>query len=64
MVRLPVAHCTLNPYELAWVHVKGHIKTNIRPLNLDEKEQLDWDGFAVVTPDYLEETHQACEREG
>uniref|UniRef100_A0A1X7SNW9 Tc1-like transposase DDE domain-containing protein n=1 Tax=Amphimedon queenslandica TaxID=400682 RepID=A0A1X7SNW9_AMPQE len=28
VVRLPVAHCTLNPIELAWAQVKGHIKAN------------------------------------
>ena len=28
MVRLPVAHCELNPIEMAWSQVKGHVKDN------------------------------------
>ena len=32
VVQFPMAHCTLNPIELAWAQVKGHIKSN--PLNL------------------------------
>ena len=51
MVRLPVAHCTLNPIELAWAQVKGHIKANAKQFNLTEMQQLAKDGFAVVTPD-------------
>ena len=51
VVRLPVAHCTLNPIELAWAQVKGHIKSNARAFNLTEVEQLAWDGFEVVTAD-------------
>ena len=26
MVRLPVAHCELNPIEKAWSQVKGYVK--------------------------------------
>ena len=51
MVRLPVAHCTLNPIELAWAQVKGHIKSNTKAFNLSEVEKLAWDGFAIVTAD-------------
>ena len=51
MVRLPVAHCTLNPIELAWAQVKGHIKSNAKAFNLTEVEQLAWEGFAKVTAD-------------
>ena len=28
MVRLPVAHCELNPIEMAWADVKRYIKDN------------------------------------
>ena len=28
VVRLPVAHCELNPIEMAWSQVKGHVKRN------------------------------------
>ena len=51
VVRLPVAHCTLNPIELAWSQVKGHIKANNRLFKLDEVERLAWEGFEVVTPE-------------
>ena len=51
VMRLPVAHCTLNPIEMAWAQVKGHIKTNNRQFNLSEVERLAWEGFEVVTPE-------------
>ena len=51
VVHLPVAHCTLNPIEMAWAQVKGHIKANNRQLNLSEVECLVWEGFEVVTPE-------------
>ena len=37
---------------MAWAKVKGHIKVNTRAFNFREVEQLAWDGFDVVTPDY------------
>ena len=49
VVQLPVSHCTLNPIELAWVQVKGHIKGNTRMFNLTEVEKLAWEGFSIVT---------------
>ena len=49
VVRLPVAHCTLNPIELAWVQVKDHIKRNTSRFNLDEVKRLALEGFEVVT---------------
>ena len=52
VVQLPVAHCTLNPIELAWAQVKGHIKANTHAFNLHEVEQLSWERFDVVTPDF------------
>ena len=51
VVRLPVSHCTLNPIELAWAQVKGHIKANAKAFNLTEVEQLAWEGFGIVTAD-------------
>ena len=50
-VWLPVAHCTLNPIELACAEVKGDIKANMHAFNLREVKQLAWNGFDVVTPD-------------
>ena len=52
MAQFPVAHCTLNPVDLAWTYVKGHIKANTRAFNLSEVEQLAWEGFDIVTPDH------------
>lgn len=49
VVRLPVAHCILNPIEMAWEQVKGYIKTNARRFNLTETEKLAREGFDVVT---------------
>ena len=28
VVRFPGAHCELNPIEMAWSQVKGHVKRN------------------------------------
>ena len=64
VVRLPVAHCTLNPIEMAWVQVKGHIKANNRAFMLTEAEHLAWKGFEVVTPECWGFFCQACERQG
>ena len=50
-VHLPVANCTLNPIELAWAQVKGHIKVNTNQFILTEVESLAWEGFDVVTPE-------------
>uniref|UniRef100_A0A1X7TIL7 Tc1-like transposase DDE domain-containing protein n=1 Tax=Amphimedon queenslandica TaxID=400682 RepID=A0A1X7TIL7_AMPQE len=49
VVRLPVAHCTLNPIELAWAQVKGHIKVNTSKFTLDEFKSLAEAGFDVVS---------------
>ena len=46
-----MAHCTLNPIELAWAQVKGYIKANTHDFNLTEVERLAWEGFKVVTPE-------------
>ena len=52
MVRLPFAHCTLNPIEFAWAQVKDHIKANTRAFNLREVEQLAWECFDVHFEDH------------
>ena len=51
VVRLPAAHCTLNPIELAWAQVKGHIKANTSRFTLDEVEDLARKGFEKVIPE-------------
>ena len=45
-------HCTLNPIELAWAQVKGHIKSNAHDFNLTEVEHLVWEGFDVDTSEH------------
>ena len=45
VVQLPVAHCTLNPIELAWAQVKGHIKSNAHDFNLTDVKCLMWEGL-------------------
>ena len=50
VVRLPVAHCTLNPIEMAWAQVKGHIKANNRQFTLSAVKTLAEEGFDLVTP--------------
>ena len=51
VVRLPVAHCVLNPIELAWSQVEGYIRANNCRFNLDEVKRLAKEGFEVVTPE-------------
>ena len=38
VVRLPVAHCELNPIEMAWSQVKGHVKDNNKKYSDLEKK--------------------------
>ena len=51
MLRLPVAHCELNPIELAWASVKGYVAKHNRDYNLGEVERLVPDGFEHTTSD-------------
>ena len=54
VVRLPVADCTLNPIELAWAQVKGHIKANTSRFTLDEVKDLAWKGFEVTPEQWVD----------
>ena len=48
---LPVAHCELNPIELAWATVKCYVaKQNVR-YNLTEITRLTHEGFGQATAD-------------
>ena len=51
VVRLPVPHCELNPTELAWAHVKEHVRKNNKLFTMAEIQQLTPDGIQAVTPD-------------
>ncbi len=59
VVRLPEAHCTLNPIELAWAQVKGHIKSNAHLFNLSECERLAWEGFDIVFKAFLDSANDS-----
>ena len=50
VVRLPVAHCELNPIELAWSQLKEYVRDNNRKFTLKEVERLVHEGFHCVTP--------------
>ena len=51
MLRLPVAHCELNPIELARASVKGYIAKHNKDYNLAEIERLTPQGFEHTTTD-------------
>ena len=51
VLRLPVAHCELNPIELAWGSVKGYVAKHNKTHNLPEIEQHTFDGFIYTTTD-------------
>lgn len=51
ILRLPPYHCELNPIELAWSVVKGHVKTNNTTFKLHDVRQLLIDGVQRVTPE-------------
>jgi len=51
VLRLPPYHCELNPIELAWSVVKGHVKTNNTTFKLNDVRQLLIDGIQRVTPE-------------
>ena len=51
VVRLPVAHCELNPIELAWAHVKEYVKKNNKLFTMAEVERLTPHGIGAVMPD-------------
>ena len=48
VVHLPPYHCELNPIELSWSQVKGHIKTHNTRFTLSAVKDLTYKGFATV----------------
>lgn len=54
VLRLPVAHCELNPIELAWASVKGYVAKHNKNYNLKVIERLTTDGFEHSTKEMWE----------
>ena len=51
VIRLPVAHCELNPIELAWAVVKDYCRKNNQLFTLKGIEALIPQGFQQCSPD-------------
>ena len=51
VVHLPPYHCELNPVELCWSQVKGHIKERNQKLTLSAVKDLTYEGFRRVGPE-------------
>ena len=49
MLRLPVAHCELNPIELAWASVKGYVAKHNKTFTFKEIQQLTPEGIQHTT---------------
>ena len=49
ILRLPPYHCELNPIELAWAVVKGHVKANNTTFHLADVKRLLIQGVEKVT---------------
>ncbi len=50
-LRLPVAHCELNPIELAWASVKGFVARQNQHFRLADVEKLTPQGLEHTTPE-------------
>ena len=51
VLRLPVTHCELNPFEMARSQMKYFIKTHNTKFTLTDMERLTHEGFGVVIPE-------------
>ena len=51
MLRLPVAHCELNPIELAWASVKRCVAKHNKTFTFKEIQQLTPEGILHTTTD-------------
>ena len=51
VVRLPPYHCELNPIELCWSQLKGHIKEHNKKFTLSAVKDLTYEGFWRVGPE-------------
>ncbi|XP_048361522.1 uncharacterized protein LOC125437708 [Sphaerodactylus townsendi] len=51
VLRLPPYHTELNPIELAWRYIKGHVALNNNTFKLDDVKNLFVEGVRAVTPE-------------
>lgn len=51
VLRLPPYHCELNPIELVWAQVKGHVAKNNKTFKMAEVKLLFEEGLQKVTPE-------------
>ena len=50
VLRLPVAHCELNPIELAWAQVKEYVRSHNQKFTLTQVKKLVHEGISNITP--------------
>lgn len=62
VVHLPVAHCELNPIELAWANVKEYVRKHNQQFTMAEVQQLTPTGIGVTTPDLRKEYVKHCKK--
>ncbi|KAI5643064.1 reverse transcriptase (RNA-dependent DNA polymerase) domain-containing protein [Phthorimaea operculella] len=51
ILRLPPYHSELNPIELVWAQVKGHVARNNKSFKIGDLKQLFNEGLQLVTPE-------------
>ena len=51
VLRLPIAHCELNPIELIWAQVKEYAARQNKKFTMAEALKLSHEGIETVTPD-------------
>ncbi|XP_063366314.1 uncharacterized protein LOC134654773 [Cydia amplana] len=51
ILRLPPYHCELNPIELVWAQVKGHVAKNNKTFKMADVQSLFHEGLELVTPE-------------
>lgn len=54
ILRQPPYHCELNPIELIWSQIKGHVAAHNRSFKLDEVKQLLLEGIHQITAEKWE----------
>ena len=61
-VCLPVAHCELNPIELAWANVKEYVRKHNQQFTMAEVEHLTPTGISATTADLWKRYTEHCRR--